>query len=196
MVVHMERRGVQDVEIDPRFPRGILRADWHRIAEEIAPNENRIELVRGLAVRMSPLSRAHRDVHSWLVTALVRQLDDAYAVRGQGSLPAGDDSEPQPDILVLPADWPPEEPPSDALLVIEVSVSSLRYDRGTKLELYAEAGVREYWIVDVNARVVEIYTEPDPAAARYREVRVCRDGDILRPTLLPTVAIEVAKLPR
>jgi Uma2 family endonuclease len=80
------------------------------------------------------------------------------------------------------------------LLVIEVADESLAIDRGPKLTIYAEAGVPEYWILDLAHRTVEVYTQP--VNSRYANVQVLRDGDVLRPTLLPDVAIRVADIPR
>ena len=72
--------------------------------------------------------------------------------------------------------------------------SSLHNDRTLKLAIYAEAGIPEYWIVDVNTSTIEVFTQP--AASLYACCQIARDGDVLRPTLLPNVAIAVADLPR
>jgi Uma2 family endonuclease len=84
--------------------------------------------------------------------------------------------------------------PDQLLLLIEVADSSLRTDRRLKRTIYAEAGVPEYWIVDVATLTVEVHTQP--SSGTYASVRTLRDGDTLRPTLLPTVAIRVAEIPR
>jgi Uma2 family endonuclease len=72
--------------------------------------------------------------------------------------------------------------------------SSLRIDRGIKRQIYAEAGVPEHWIIDVTKATIEVHTQP--MDGRYTRVETLRDGDVLRPTLLPEVAIRVAELPR
>jgi Uma2 family endonuclease len=194
MVVRME---LPDVEIDPRFPRGIRRADWERIAEQLAPGEKRLELIRGLAVRMSPVGTPHARIQMYLANTLARQVL-SVSVYAEGPLAANEDSAPQPDVMVVREDLsiPSVEHPATALLIIEVAATSLRHDRGVKLRLYAESGISEYWIVDVEAHAVEVYTQPDRATGRYGQVTVLRDGDTLRPTQLPGVAIEVANLPR
>ena len=186
---------VPEAMVDPRFPRPLSRAEWDRMVKAGEVDGERIELIRGAVVRVSPISERHILLHSYLVRAFNRQLDDTYCVSGQGALAASDDSEPEPDIMVT-ADWTRREHPTTALLVVEISVSSLRFELGTKLELYAEAGVPEYWVVDAEAAAVHVHTQADRAARRYGSVAVLRDGDVLRPTLLPQVAIAVADLPR
>lgn len=100
----------------------------------------------------------------------------------------------RPDVSVTPKDYSIRDLPSAMLLVIEVADSSLKSDRTVKLAIYAEANVPEYWIIDVNTSTVEVFTEP--SGATYKQVQVLRDGDVLRPTQLPTVAIAVADIPR
>jgi Uma2 family endonuclease len=91
----------------------------------------------------------------------------------QNSLVLGEDTEPQPDIVVLrrrPVPYKDRKAgPEDALLVVEVADSSLAYDRTIKMRLYAEAGVAEYWVVDCAAETVEVRRTPGPE--RYRDVR-------------------------
>ena len=193
MVVQMD---FPDAEVDPRFPRPVSRAEWTRMVEAGELDREPVELIRGAVVRMSPPGEPSVRLHDYLVRALNLQLDDAYRVSGQGALAAVEDSEPQPDIMVTVADRPRRDHPTEALLIVEISVSSLRYDLGTKLELYAESGIPEYWVIDVKRATVHVHTQPDRAARRYGSVAVLRDGDVLRPTLLAQVAIAVADLPR
>lgn len=83
------------------------------------------------------------------------------------------------------------EHPSTALLVIEVSDSTLRKDR-RKAALYASAGIGEYWLVNLGARTVEVYSSPD--GDRYAEVHTLRVGDVLRPAALAGVEVAVAEI--
>jgi Uma2 family endonuclease len=80
-------------------------------------------------------------------------------------------------------------------LLVEVSDSSLRLDRRIKAPLYAETEVPEYWIVDVSGDELRIEVHTEPSADGYQRVEVLRDGDVLRPTHLPGVAIAVSDLP-
>jgi Uma2 family endonuclease len=78
------------------------------------------------------------------------------------------------------------------LLVVEVSYSSLRYDRGIMRRIYAEAGIPEYWIVNLVDRVVEVYSEPK--GGKYASERTLRSGETLAPAAFPDFLVEVAAL--
>jgi Uma2 family endonuclease len=105
-------------------------------------------------------------------------------------------NEPQPDIAVARPRkdfYAKAHPgPADALLVIEVAHTTLGYDRGIKLPIYARTGVPEVWIVDVDARVVEVYAKP--VGGRYQIEQRSVAGDVLRPQLLPDVAAPVERI--
>jgi Uma2 family endonuclease len=115
-------------------------------------------------------------------------------VRVQLPLALSDDTEPEPDVSVVPLGDYGTEHPHTALLIIEVADSTLKKDR-RKATVYASASIAEYWIVNLGARTVEVYSSPD--GDRYAEVRTLRTGDTLRPLALPELAIAVAEiLPR
>jgi Uma2 family endonuclease len=174
--------------------RPLARADYERMGELGMFDNERVELLRGVVVTMSPIGWLHGDVVSWFTENLVRQLDITYQVRPQCSFPAGEWSMPEPDVAIARKDPSRRAHPTDLFLVIEVADSSLKTDRGVKRAIYAEAGVPEYWIVDVNAATVEVCT--DPIDGVYTQTVVLRDGDVLRPTQLPGVALAVAEIPR
>ena len=194
MVVDMDRPDAE-LDVDPRFPRPMSRAAWLQLVETGALDQQRVELVRGAVVRMSPITDLHAYVTDWFLNELTRQLPRAYRISATSAVTASGESEPQPDVMVLPVDWTRIERPPP-LLVVEVSVSSLRYDLGVKRELYAETGVPEYWVVDAERSVVHVHTQPDPAARRYARVAIRCDGDTVRPTLLPGVSLAVREIPR
>jgi Uma2 family endonuclease len=141
---------------------------YNRIVESGILEGQSVELIDGLLVEhMSPQSREH----AALVTVLNRYLATTPAwVRVQSPLEVPPDSEPEPDLAVV------AQPPSStdharsALLAVEVSVSSHKLDRGAKATLYARAKVPIYWLVDVPARAVEVYTCPEND--RYRDLEV------------------------
>lgn len=153
-----------------------------------------IELLGGVLVTMSPQGRAHASAIEFFTEQLVLQLAGRQGVRPQLPFAADDWSEPEPDLAVVRKEPSLRDHPSEALLVVEIAASSLAIDRGLKRTLYAEVGIPEYWIVDVNGRTVEVHTQPD--GGHYSRVQILRDGDVLRPTLLPEVAIWVADIPR
>jgi len=102
-------------------------------------------------------------------------------------------SEPQPDLAIITIEQGARrtEHPGSALLVIEVSVSSLRYDRNAKAAVYARAGIPEYWIVDVEGRAAEVRVDPDPAAAKWRSITRLGSGDVLEARAVPLPPIRI-----
>lgn len=180
--------------IEPERIRPLSRREYDRLVELDWFADERIELLRGMLVTMSPQKWPHAAAVAFLNEQLVLQLAGRYEVRPQLPFAADDSSEPEPDLAVARKDPTRREHPSEVLLLIEVAHSSLHIDRGLKRTIYAEAGVPEYWIVDVNNATVEVHTTP--ANGRYTNVQTLRDGDVLRPTLLPEVSIRVADIPR
>jgi Uma2 family endonuclease len=149
--------------------------DYYAMAEAgILRPGDRAELIEGEVVDMSPVGPHHESHVMRLLNVLARALEGAAMVCVQRPIRLGDLSEPEPDVtLVKPrADFYSERHPAsgDILLVVEVSESSLRYDRETKLTLYGQYGVREYWILDVASKQIEVYREPGPGGYGRREV--------------------------
>jgi Uma2 family endonuclease len=122
----------------------------------------RLELLRGSLVTMSPQGEEHCDPVVELNELLVLALRGRARVRCQCPLALSDDSEPEPDFAIVPLTRPPGERghPRRGHLVIEVAASSLGRDRELKAALYAEHGVPEYWIVDVQGRLVLVNRGP------------------------------------
>jgi Uma2 family endonuclease len=111
-------------------------------------------------------------------------------VRIQLAFAASDYSEPEPDVAVVPKDEPAwAEHPGRAALLIEVAVSSLRFDRATKADVYARAGVPEYWVVNVPERTIEVFGAPD--GDRYTNVTVRRGSDVVTVPGFPDVSFAV-----
>jgi len=175
--------------------RPISRAEYDRMVEVgILDEDDKVELLRGVIVKMSPQGEHHSALIEWLNNHLVRSLDPSFSVRPALPFAASDWSEPEPDFAILPAKRPSLAHPQTALLLIEVSDSSLRKDRRIKLGIYAEAGVPEYWIVNVKEMTIEVYR--DPSGDQYASKQILRDGDVARPRMVPGVEIAIADLPR
>jgi Uma2 family endonuclease len=134
----------------------------------------RVELLDGEIITMSPQSSPHAATVAHIVEVLIQQLPRDFVVRGQHPVVLDDESEPEPDVVVCapePSRYFHAHPaPSQVLVVLEVAVSSLAYDRGRKAAAYARAGIGTCGVIDPIRRVVELLTDPDPAAARYRKV--------------------------
>ena len=174
----------------PENFRPLRRVEYHQLIDLGVFGEERIELVNGLLVPMNPPKPPHSNAVDMLTLILIRALGDQARIRVQNPFAAGDISEPQPDVLVAPlADYRVDHP-AESHLVIEVAESSLRYDRGIKLRLYAEQGVPEYWIVDVVARRIEVYREPQDGT--FVSKHIFERGESIRLLRFPAVTVQVS----
>ena len=154
--------------------------------------DERIELLRGVLVPMSPIGPPHSGTIDLLTRLLVLALEGKATVRVQNPFAALDDSEPEPDFSVVPLGDYRTAHPERAELVIEVAKSSLRRDRGVKLHIYAENGVPEYWIVNLRDQRIEVHTDPSPEG--YRTVRSVGPGETLSPTRFPDITFNVGDI--
>lgn len=161
--------GMLDVDlILPETPRPLRRVEYERLAELGFFGDERVELLHGVMVSRGPQGSRHAWVVQRLTNLLVRALAGRADVRPQLPLAASDDSEPEPDLAVVPLGTTPDAHPASALLVIEVADSSLRKDRLIKSRIYAAASVLEYWVVDLEGGELEVYTAPDHG--EYRQI--------------------------
>lgn len=155
--------------------------------------EDRIELLEGVLVEMSPKGWKHEEILAWLTQEFVLALGRRFQVRVQLALTLETTgSAPEPDLAVVGPDAPRPNHPAEALLVVEVAASSLRYDRGVKAAVYAVAGIPEYWVVDVVGELVEVRTRPVGGA--FQDVREARAGAVLLPGTLPGLSVDVSEL--
>jgi len=167
---------------------------YHRMVEAgILAEDDRVELIRGEVVEMTPIGRSHAARVDRLTRLFTSRLGERAIVRVQGPLPLGPDSEPQPDLTLLRpcSDFYLETPlrPSDVFLVVEVADSSLATDRTVKMPLYAEAGIREAWLVDLVAGRLEVHRDPTPHG--YRDVRTLHPGEPVDLEAFPDLALTV-----
>jgi Uma2 family endonuclease len=156
---------------------------------------DRIELIDGELVEMHTIGSRHLACAIRLNHLLVPPLAVRARVSIQGSMRLDRYSEPEPDVLVLRPradDYASAHPgPADVLLAIEVADTSLAYDRTVKLPLYARAGIAEVWIVDLEARAVEVHREP--SADGYRRFELVRERRIV-PAAFPDLELELADI--
>ncbi len=143
----------------------------------------RVELLDGTIVTMPAQIPAHAGTVDRLNRRLLPGVGSAARVRVQSPVAIDEWSEPEPDVIVCRFDqhgYTQEHPrPDQVLLVAEVAVTSLAYDRGRKAAAYARSGIPEYWIVDVEGRTIEVRRDPEPETGRYRIVTIAREGDRL-----------------
>ncbi len=169
--------------------------DYHRMIEAGVFDEgDRVELLEGVLVEMSPISPEHARMVSRLTVHFAAAMVARSAIaRVQSPLTRRDDlSEPEPDVLVVAAE-PVSGHPETALLAIEVAVTSHAVDRLQKARVYARAGIPEYWVVDVPGQAIEIRSEPTPDG--YVLTRTARPGDAVTALAVPdTAALDVRAL--
>lgn len=170
--------------------------EYYRMGEAgVFKPEDRVELIRGAIVQMNPIGNRHarsvNRLNEILVLAFVKK-----AIVGVGNpIRIDEKSEPQPDFAILSLSSSATEThpvPNDVLVAIEVSDSSLKYDRGVKASLYAEAGIPEYWIVDLEAETIEVRRKPNKNG--YEELFTLRRGEQLRCLAFPDLPLDVAAI--
>jgi Uma2 family endonuclease len=171
--------------------------EYHRMAEVgILHEDDRVELIDGEIVNMSPLGSRHIACVNRLSKLLERRIGDTTIVQTQSSIRLNDVSEPQPDIAVLRlrADYYADSlpAPSDVLLVIEVADTSLNYDQHVKLPRYADAAIAEVWIVDVARSMLTCYT--DPRQGFYANQRHAQRGDAIPSSVFPNLVLAVDEI--
>ncbi len=167
--------------------------DYYRMADAgIIGEDDRVELIDGELIDMAPIGQGHAATVGCLNRALVLAFTDRAIVWPQNPIRIDRLNEPQPDFALLRprADFyrtgvPPG--PADVVLLIEVADSSLRYDRGVKLPIYARAGIAEVWLIDLKRRVLDAYRRPGTDG--YGEMSTHSPGDTITPGLAPDVQI-------
>ena len=176
----------------PERIRPLKRVEYDRMVDAGLFVDERIELLRGVLVEMSPQGTGHADAVARMLRLCYEQLGRAYEIRPQLPFAASDDSEPEPDVMISPRGDYRKAHPERALLLIEVADSSLTKDRRIKAAIYAEVGVPEYWIVAVPAEEIEILSERMDGEYRARRV-VGRDG-VAVSQAVPGLAVSVEEL--
>lgn len=177
------------------------REEYYRLAEQGWFQNQRVELIDGEIIALSPQSPQHMVAAELVRRVLVRTFSDGYWVRHQGALVQGDFSEPEPDIAVVRGeleDFSTRHPTSSSLIV-EVSRTSLAYDKNRKLHLYASMGVPEYWILDLNNRQLLVHREPKadasaPFGYSYGSAITLSESDSVSPLEKPEATIAVAAM--
>jgi Uma2 family endonuclease len=181
----------------PHLLRRFTVDDYHRMAAAgILGQEDRVELLDGHIVEMTPIGPAHAGCVKELVRLLYQAAGGTILLGVQDTLVLGKDSAPQPDITVLrprPDGYRASHPrATDALLVVEVADTSAHSDRLLKVPLYARAGIPEVWLVDLPADRIEVYRHP--RGDRYSDVSFAHRGETLQPMELPGVSLPAGQI--
>ncbi len=175
-----------------RMRRRFTVYEYHRMGEAgILHEDDRVELIEGELVDMTPIGGRHAACVRELNRLLVKRVGDEMRVDVQNPIRLGEHSEPQPDLAVIRAHKYGESLPGaeDALLLIEVSDTTLSYDRNVKLPLYARAGIREAWVVNLHGGTIERHTYPSENG--YRSVVNARPGEKMESVALPDLTLAV-----
>ena len=156
---------------------------------------DRVELVDGEIVEMAPIGSYHNSCVTTLTHIFVRAVAEGVRVQVQGAVQMDESTMFQPDLVILRPredNYAESNPtPEDVLLVIEVSDSTVAYDRNVKIPKYAQGGVPEVWQVNLPHGFIDKFVDPDTATGRYRSVMRSSSGQQIVPTQLPDMALEV-----
>jgi Uma2 family endonuclease len=189
-----------EIDATPRIRRW-TRIEYDRLVQLGIFEGERLELLDGLLAVREPQGARHATAVRRVVAALRRALGDAWQIDSHLPIALDDDSEPEPDISVVPGgpEFYRDAHPSRPLLIVEVADSSYRIDHTYKASLYARAGVPEYWVIDVVREAVEVHRSPErspeaPHGWRYASIEALRPGSTIAPLLTPESTIAVADL--
>ena len=162
-------------------------SEYYRMAEtDILTEEDRVELIAGQVVAMSPIGSRHAACVKRLNLLLAKIVGDSMLIGVQDPIQLDAYSEPEPDVVLLRprADFYADTHPtaSDVLLAIEVADTSADYDREVKVPLYAQAGLPEVWLIDLQKSRIEVYARPQGDAYQQR-IEVAADATLTSPTV-------------
>ena len=171
--------------------------EYHRMAQAgILSEDDRVELIEGEIVNMTPVGSRHAAVVDRLNRILSRRIGERAIVRVQNPIRLGEHSEPQPNVTLLrPREdfYASAHPgPEDVLLLIEVAETSAEYDREVKIPLYARFGIGEVWLVDLEGKAIEVYRNPSPEG--HREVQTLGRDARLSPDSFPDLELPVEQI--
>jgi Uma2 family endonuclease len=181
--------------------RKFSKAEYYRMAELGFFNGQRVELIDGEVILMSPQEAGHAMAVELVVRALEKAFGEGYHVRDQKPLDFGEHYEPEPDAAVVegsPRDYA-QTHPKMAVLIVEVALSSVDYDRTVKGSLYAKAGIQEFWLLNLKERRLEVFREPvpmpdQPFSFGYKSLRIYLPEETVAPLAKPEAKIKVADL--
>lgn len=191
-----------ETNVEPRRRRWTVE-EYHRATAAGAfRSDERLELIAGeIYEHMSPQRSHHTSGISALEEALRALLPAAHYIRIQSPLTLAPDSEPEPDLAMVTGSWRDyrESHPKTAVLVAEVSDTTLSSDRTIKASLYASVGIPEYWILNLNERLLEVHRDPAPSSSQpfghgYRTILLLTETETVAPLYARNACIAVADL--
>lgn len=192
-----ELRGGEVMIWGEGIPRLFSRDDYYRLAEHgILKPDERTELVYGRIIkRMSPMAPPHTSSLIKAANALQSIFGEGHVVRQQMPMRLSIGLEPEPDILVVPGqvdDYAEHPTPAVVLLLVEVSDTTLRYDRHSKAAMYAADRIADYWLLNLRGRTLEVRRRPENG--EYSDLQVFSETDSVAPLAAPNSAVRVATM--
>jgi Uma2 family endonuclease len=193
-MLYAKRRRMEKFSMHPTIHAFTIEEYQQFLESQSADDLQRYELIRGVIYEMPPIGVEHASTVDILTRLLHIQLGNTYLVRVQNPIQL-EESQPQPDLTVIEwAKWDRTTLPTaeSISLVIEVAATTLTYDREVKALLYAEAGIPEYWLVNLPDKVIQHYQTPTQEG--YRVQRTWKRGEVLTTHLLPSLSIPVTEV--
>jgi Uma2 family endonuclease len=176
--------------LGPGELRPLRRAEYERLVEAGCFEDERIELLAGVLVAKEPQSAFHAELVDRLAETLHLHTRGRGRVRVQSPLAVTDESEPEPDIAIVPEGDYRTAHPTKAFLIIEIAGSSSNRDRTLKAAIYARGDVQEYWVVDLVRKFTDVFRSRD--SAQWTSVVRVPWTDLLTPTAFPEVALRIS----
>jgi Uma2 family endonuclease len=177
------------------------RVEFDRLVDLGVFHGEPVELIEGLLVVAEPQGSYHASTVGAVSDALRAVLPPGWLVRVQMPVALDDESEPEPDLAVVPGEWADyrADHPVQPVLVVEIAETSLAFDRGEKASLYARGGIRDYWIVNLVDRVLEVFRDPEPDGTAphgwgYRTCERLGPAAVVSLLALPSVRVAVSDL--
>jgi Uma2 family endonuclease len=180
--------------------------EYYRLSEAGFFLGRRVQLIGGEIVEMAAQKNLHAFGIKFTENAMIAAFGPNFWVRVQMSIDLSPHSVPDPDLAVIAGSAQSHYQasrttpnPKTALLIVEVSHTTLAYDQGHKMSLYAAAGIADYWIVNIPDQQLEVYRQPiadasEPFGSRYANVAILKAGDIVSPLAAPAAQVPVADL--
>lgn len=175
------------------------RTEYYKMAEIGFFEGKRVELIEGEIIEMSPMKTFHATAVGLAIAILAEVFSKDFSIRSQLPMSFGIRSEPEPDIAVVKGsvrDFTVSHPKT-AELIIEISDTTLRYDRTAKTKLYAQNKIQDYWILNLKSRCLEVYRQPKKDSKLgfiYTESRIFTETDEVSPMAMPGAKIKITDL--
>jgi len=175
------------------------RDQYYQMAEHGFFEGKQVELIKGEIIEMSPMKSAHATAVSLAIEVLREFFGKDFVIRTQLPMTFGKTDEPEPDVALVKGlirDYS-ESHPKIAELIVEVSDTTLNFDRTKKASLYAENKISDYWILNLKSRCLEIYRRPikdRKLGFIYTEIKIFTESDEVSPLAAPDAKIKVADI--